>query len=204
MKCFKCGSDNIETAIYCSRCGVRLEAAAAGGGIEGMGVAKLVIYTFLTAGIYAPIWFMKRINGFNALNSEEKLTHGPFGFILAICIVNLGVLCYASVIEAGAGGSVLMWIEPESRFMKNMVSTVQMLDIVFKVILLFQCIKVKRIISEHISATNNRVEEEISLFYMVLWGLFFPAVFYLQYKLNRMNLSERRGTFNIDKDVRNA
>lgn len=203
MKCIKCGLDNSESAMYCSGCGEKFSIAATGGsGIEGMSVARLVLYTVFTAGIYAPIWLMKRVDGFNALNSEEKLTHGPLGFILAICIVNVGVVLYASFVEAGAGGNVFMWVEPESPFMKNMVATVHMLDTVFKVMLLFQCIKVRRIIIDHMEANGLQGKDEMPLIFMVLWGLFFPAVYYLQYKLNRVELSsgvaDRMDGFKVD------
>ena len=194
MKCFKCGSDNDESAVFCSRCGVKLSTAATGGGIEKMGVAPLVIYTLFTAGIYAAIWFMKRIDAFNALKSETKLTNGPFGFMLAVCIVNLGVVFYA----------VFAGVEPDSLFMKNITLTSNMLGMAFQLTLLIQCIKVRRIITDHMNATGGRGEDEISLFYMVLWGLLFPAVFYLQYKLNRLNLSNAMGGFKVDGDIGNT
>ncbi len=200
MQCIKCGNDNEDSAVFCSRCGVNLSAAATSGGIENMSVVRLVVYTFLTAGIYAPIWLMKRLDVLNAFKSEMKITQGSIGIIFALAIVNVGVMVYAVVVVVGSG----MELDLEGPFMSNIMRTSNMLDMAFKLMLLFQCIKARSILIDHMNATGNRGSEEISFFYMILWGLFVPAVFYLQYKINRIDLSVKRGGFNGGKDIYNA
>ncbi|HHD11314.1 MAG TPA: DUF4234 domain-containing protein [Deltaproteobacteria bacterium] len=133
-------------------------------GLERMGVLKLFFLVFITGGIYTGVWFLKRLEAFNALNSEVKLKQAPFTFIIAGCVVNIGITFF--LMFAGK--------ELDKGLINSLLMTGDILNIVVAVVLLVQAFKLRRILMEHFNTT-------------VSWlGTFFFTVFYLQYRINRL------------------
>ncbi len=133
-------------------------------GLERMGVLKLFLLVFVTGGIYTGIWFLKRLETFNSLNSEVKLRPGPFTFIIAGCVVNIGITLFL----------MLSGKELDEGLVESLLMTGDLLNIVIAVVLLVQAFKLRRILTDHFHTT-------------VSWlGTFFLTLFYLQYRINRL------------------
>ncbi|MGR3309521.1 MAG: zinc ribbon domain-containing protein [Candidatus Brocadiales bacterium] len=181
MFCSKCGRDNIDTVKFCGVCGNQLSAPApivqesadtlsqSGPELEKTSVILLIILMLITLGIYYPIWFLKRINAINNLQSEEKLGPGVFIFaIVGIIAVLLLGLISGSMEKAG-----------EIDTARGLNTFCSMLNLGVAIALLVQCFKVRRILNEHFNAHLQRGIE-------FSWvAIFFFHIFYLQYKINR-------------------
>jgi len=138
--------------------------------LEKMAVVKVVILTVVTGGIYTALWFLKRIEALNSLNSGHKLGQGVFGFIIAGCIVNIAMVFYL----AFAGGTL------EEGFALRLLNTSNLLGFAVNVVVLLQTFKVRRILLDHYAGHLGR-DVKLS------WPLtFFFSIFYLQFKINRL------------------
>lgn len=134
-----------------------------------MSVALLILLVLITFGIYYPIWFLKRLNAINNLQSKEKLGPGVFIFaIVGVSIVLLLGFISGSMERAGeidtAGG---------------LDAFRSMLNLGVAIALLVQSFKVRRILHEHF---NVHLQRGISFSWA---AIFFFHIFYLQHKINR-------------------
>jgi len=192
MYCSKCAKENADTATFCSACGNRLSAqmpiiqetkdtlSQSAPELEKMSVILLIFLTVVTAGIYYPVWFLKKRNAINNLQSKEKLGSGVFVFAIVVSSISLFVGLLSGVMEALAEGLGRM----------DLMLTVKGLDLwldlfsrilgwVAGITLLVQCFKVRRIFNEHF---NVHLQRGIS--FSGVATLFFQ-IYYLQYKINR-------------------
>src|ERR1035441_5349953 len=136
-----------------------------------------VLLTFLSGGIYLPIWFMTRRKAFNQLRSPEKIGIFPSlvalaGFIANVCIPVVGSTRWGTLVEAE---NVLFPLHVFVWF-------------VAVVIIVVQCFKVRRMLLDHLAPRQEGMfSASIRFQYDDLFSrmaTFFLGVFYLQHKIN--------------------
>jgi Ca2+/Na+ antiporter len=132
----------------------------------------MVILTVVTAGIYWPIWFMRRRKAINTMQAKEKLGSAVFILAIALFVISLLVAISAGVLEKG-GGELLLT--------KGLQAFSGIMHAVAAAVVLVQSFKVRRIFNEHF---NTHLRQDIS-FSVV--ATFFFIIYYLQYKINRLN-----------------
>ena len=123
-------------------------------------VFLLLLLSTVTSGIYFPVWFLTQLKGLNSLRSTEKLNPGVF--IFAILMISMAILLpLVSINEYGYVLSLL-------------------LQVVFIMLMIDQCIKVRRILEDHHKVAFGK-DMDVSKVATVCF-----QIFYLQYKINRM------------------
>ena len=175
MICSKCGKENKDGAIICGSCGDQLILQAqltsevldkpqnTTQGLRKMSVVLVIFLTIITAEIYCPIWFLKRIEAINSLKSKEKLQPNIFrilGFLFSLCLI----FNIVSFIKFGRGSAF---------------ST--LFSIIGWIILVVQSFKVRRIFNEHF---NVQMKKQIHFSWT---ATFFFYIWYLQYKINNLS-----------------
>jgi len=144
------------------------------------GIVGMCLLTLLTAGLYAPIWFLIRRRALNNLHSKQKLDVFPVAVALAALIASLCLTVLAGL----KGGS---WVEVKSAFPTLRPG---ILLVVGLILIVQQCFKVRRILLEHLAPREEgmfsagiRMQHE-ELFSRT--GTFLFGIFYLQHKINGM------------------
>ncbi len=122
-------------------------------------VLLVLLLIVVTAGIYIPIWFLKRRRALNSLDAPEKLEKGVFIFV--IIAFSTSLLLDLFVLEEG---------NPAGRLI-NLIGTIA---------IVFQCFAVRRILD----CQFNAVLEQDIYFSGIL--TFFLGILYLQYMINRL------------------
>lgn len=144
--------------------------------LEKSSLALLVILTIITFGLYYPVWFMRRRDGINGLQSREKLGVGVFAFVFGLLLLSL-------LVNAGQGYIAFISMS----WLRSIDSVVWMLS---GVLMLLQVFKVRRIVEDHSAHSDGGLlSGSISLAQdSSLSGVatFFFGIFYLQHKLNEM------------------
>jgi hypothetical protein len=147
--------------------------------LEDSSVFGVVLLSFLTCGIYQPIWFMTRRKALNNLRSAEKL--GMFrlsvalaAFMASVCIPIVGSFKWGS------------WVQTE-----NALGPLHpLILLVAWVIIVVQGFKVRRILLDHMAPREEGMfSASIRFQYDDLisrMGTFFLGIFYLQYKINNL------------------
>lgn len=168
MYCSKCKQENADTATFCSACGAPLS-------LKKTSVILLIVLTVVTLGIYYPVWFLTRRNAINNLQSKEKLGSGIFIFLIVLACVGFPVDLMWVVMELFAErlSEIGLLLSKGLDLFSNILS------VVWWIILLVQCFKVRRIFKEHF---NVHLQKDISFSWV---ATFFFWIFYLQYKVNR-------------------
>ena len=145
--------------------------------VKHTSVAVVFLFTFLTNGIYLPVWFLTRRNQFNSLQSEEKLGKGVYLFAIvafsaAVCLgLYSGLaLFFLSEPSLGESGSYLAYADLAA----NLFTLIAIIPLVQ------QTFKAKRILLDHY---NGHLRQNVT-FSPVLTLLFLNL--YLQYKINRL------------------
>lgn len=140
-------------------------------------VILTILFTVITAGIYYPAWFLSRRHAINALHSKEQLGAGVFIFGIVVFSLSLLLMMASGVFE---GLYETLHDAEYLAISKGIEATDKMLSAVIGITLLVQCYKVRRILREHFNA---------HLGHNVYWSgvmIFFFQIFYLQYKVNRL------------------
>lgn len=144
-------------------------------------VILTIIFTVITAGIYYPCWFLTRRNSINSLKSVEKLGSGVFVFAIVMQSISL----LMALVSGGFEGASEGLNSPDLMITaKGIDALSRVIDLVVGITLLVQCFKVRRIFREHFNA---------HLGHNIYWSgivLFFCQIYYLQYKVNRLEYNE--------------
>jgi hypothetical protein len=145
--------------------------------VEDASIAGMLLLTFLTAGIYVPIWFLRRRKALNRLNSPEKLG------LPALVVALAGYLASFLLPLVGSfkWGS---WVEAENA----LGPLPPLITLVVGIIIVVHCFKVRRILVDHLTPQQDGMfSASIRLQYDDLLsraGTFFLGIFYLQHKIN--------------------
>ncbi len=129
----------------------------------------VILYDFITQGIYGPIWLLTRREGIEQLDSERKLNHPMLLLSLVLFSIYVGTFLVQSW--------YIGWM-----YAPDLNITVSIISIGAFVILLWQYFVVRRILLDHL-AHNGRPDIQVSVV-----ALIFLQNIYLQYKLNRVFL----------------
>jgi len=145
--------------------------------LEDASVLGIFLLTFLTGGIYQPIWFMTRRRAINSLRSPEKLQLAALSVALValignFCLPFVGSFKWGSLVEAE---NALGPLHP-------------FILLVAGIIMVVQCFKVRRILLDHLAPQQEGMfSASIRFQYDDLLsrlGTFFLGIFYLQHKIN--------------------
>lgn len=175
MSCSRCGKENPDEATFCNACGNRLFSqttidketsptlSPSTPELKKTNVLLLIFLTFITFGIYSPIWFLKRRKAINNLHSKKKL--GSAVFIFIIVVQSIGLLYFFIALT---GEMPEMSREAERG-----------IDVLIAIPLLVQSFKVRRIFHDHFSIYFKGGPRLSGL------ATWFFQIFYLQHKINK-------------------
>jgi hypothetical protein len=122
-------------------------------------VLLMVALTLLTLGLYFPYWFLTRRRALNRLAAEtDDVNLLTFGVVATMVISLAGGFCAAAFPETAG------WLSDGVRFV----------DFIFRILTILLCFRIKSILEA------NHPERLSAL------ATFFLSLFYLQYKINRM------------------
>ncbi|MCZ6770160.1 MAG: DUF4234 domain-containing protein [Acidobacteria bacterium] len=139
-------------------------------------VILIIVFIFITAGIYYPCWFLTRLEQINELDSDEKLGKGVFIFGIVLFSISLFLALISGVLEGVAEGLG----DADFLAMALGVDAIDsVLSLVVGITLLVQCFKVRRIFRNHFKEHLGR-----NILFSG-WATFFFQIGYLQYKINR-------------------
>jgi len=142
---------------------------------QRMSVALLVLLTFVTCGVYSPIWFLRRRDFLNALDSSEKeITDGLVISVLVVWSISLVITILAVVAVVVAGVS-----EGSSASSSPIDGIDRLLSFAGGVMLLMLSFRAKNRIAQHMLRMGHHVE-------MSGLATFFLQTYYLQYKINQL------------------
>jgi len=149
-------------------------------GLKRRSVWLMVLFVIITFGVYYPIWFFRRRNGINRLDSPRKLAMWPLVVFAAYFVVAflIGVMSGAS--EEGSFGS-------EAGLVFRLV------ELAVGILMIVQCFVIKDIIEDHAQGPDDAPREEMFRPAVQLSGLatFFLSIFYLQYAINKYVIDAR-------------
>jgi uncharacterized membrane protein len=148
--------------------------------IKKQNVALLYLLITITGGIYTPMWFLQRIEAINTLSSGEKLNKNVFIYIFIVACLNivLNIISFIIGIILGIKGYPLPTNEMSPFYGFGLLLSI--FTIVNQIVLMVQCLKVRRIFYEYF---NNELHREISFSQA---GTIVFQTLYLQYKINRI------------------
>ena len=133
-------------------------------------VLLVFLFIILTAGIYIPIWFLRRRQALNSLDAPEKLKAGVFVIVIILYSASL-LLLFFTADEGGVLG--------------------RLIDLVATIVIIVQCFAVRRILDCHF----NVVLEQNVYFSGIL--TFFLGILYLQYMINRLRYHKEESWENV-------
>lgn len=133
-------------------------------------VFLMIVFTILTLGFYLPIWFLRRREGLNQLDSPRKLQAWPFLAVIAVMAADvvMNVLVGAEVPVSPA-----------------LVLVLAVLRLGFGINFIVQCFKTKDILQDHLTGPadgSGMFAERVQL--SGLMTFFFQSL-YLQSIINR-------------------
>lgn len=135
--------------------------------VKRMRVLWFFLLTGFTAGIYYPIWFLRRLPAFDNLAPHERLGRGLI--VAALVLMIASILVFPAGRLARAIGLDIDGYDIDDSF--------EFLFAVAEFCMLVVCLRLRRALLIHYAQTDV----EFSL----LWTLLFGA-FYFQFKFNRM------------------
>jgi len=205
MYCPKCGTKNLDTASFCSACGNQLSVSKpltqvvsdantmASPKFKKRNVVLVAFWVILTCWIYAPIWFLRRRESINCLQSDKKL--GMIALILFLLVTVGGFISYLSQIDTDQIANIMLigTITGDTSFVfkeafnagsgehdldapmtdEEATSAMFWCSIIF--LLQFLSFRVRRIMKDHFK------DESFSKL-----ATFFFTLLYLQFKMNRL------------------
>lgn len=192
MYCKYCGAEKtVEDASYCEKCGKKYdngEPASAQPisqprstlrplpveekevfGLPKIHLCMVVLLNMVTLGIYSVVWFMRRRDAVNKLNSEQKISEGVL--IAIACFMAAGLMFGVfSAIFAESAGKLFDALGNLAGLISGIASLVM-------------AFKYRRILREHFR--EIRPDIKLEGFASGLWTFLF-GVMYLQHKINQL------------------
>jgi len=131
--CTQCSTHHAPGITICWFCGHELKNVKTDNELMETNVLLMIFLTVITVGIYRAIWFLRRRDAINSLQSKEKLNTGVFVFIIVLYSISV-------LVNLADGNSSLLYL-------------------IAGITLLVQCFKVRRIFNEHF---NTYLKKDIS------------------------------------------
>jgi hypothetical protein len=141
-------------------------------GLKRRSVWMMILFVFITLGLYYLIWFFRRRAGLNRLSSPKKLPLWPLLSVLALWAVQFTVGVVAGekpteeVLGAGGAGALVL------------------AQLAVGITMIVQCFRIKDMIEDHAAPEPDRAmfAERVELSWVMT---FFFSIFYLQWAINR-------------------
>ena len=141
--------------------------------LQKRSVVLMIVLTVLSAGFYYPIWFLRRREALNQLDSPRKLQVWPFAALIAVMTADL----FVNVLIAVQGPDA---VSPEVVFILGLAR------LGFGINLVIQSFKTKDILEDHLAGPADGMgtmfTERVKLSGLMT---FFFQPLYLQYIINR-------------------
>jgi hypothetical protein len=152
-------------------------ASAADTGLKRRSVWLMVLLILVTLGIYYPVWFWRRRQGLNRLDSPRKLEVWP----LAVFSVYFGVASLMGIVTT-----------PEELFGDAAV-VLKGVELGIGIMMIVQCFRIKDIIEDHAQGPDDAPRDAMFTPPVKLSGVmtFFFSIFYLQYAINKYVIGAR-------------
>lgn len=161
MYCPKCGKVILEGGSCCE---ATVSTDAVTPPLKKMRVLVLFFVSIITFGIYMPVWLLARYNKFNSLHSDKKLFRS--------------VPITAIVVYAASTSLIFM----KGLFdLEGLEHIYNKLDAVGYALIIWESLKIRRILIQHF---NDHLKKTLRLNAILT---FFFTIFYLQYKINRLD-----------------
>lgn len=135
-------------------------------------VFLMIVLTIVTLGFYLPIWFLRRREALNQLDSPRKLEVWPFAAVIAVMAADIVV-------------NILLGAQGPDAVSPAIVFALAILRLGFGINLIVQCFKTKDMLEDHLAGPADgfgMFTERVRL--SGLMTFFFSAL-YLQYIINR-------------------
>lgn len=125
-------------------------------------VVLVIFFTFVSLGLYIPIWFLRRRKALNHLAPEDDNVNLVTFGLAALFTASLATgLCLGVLEELGTTPS------------PGLLLSIQGLDLLARLFIIVASFRVKTILEGHFPERLSAV------------GTFFLSIFYLQYRINR-------------------
>jgi hypothetical protein len=149
-------------------------ASPADTGLKRRSVWLMVLLIVITLGFYYPVWFLRRRQGLNRLNSPRKLPLWPMALfaVYFVVVFLMGLVTGATPDQTfGAGAGLL----------------IRLVELAVGIMMIIQCFRIKDIIEDHTQGPDDAPRDELFTPPVKLSGLmtFFFSIFYLQYAINK-------------------
>lgn len=172
MHCTECGNHLPPAVRFCPQCGnavtTESQASPRKVAIQRMHLCKVVLFQVLTLGIYTPVWFLRRLDAFNAHDARaDKQVSDTLVYVMLGCSI--------LALVGGFFAGFLQAMQSPSAVVADGVSTLaNIISVVLMVIAAFQ---VRKVLQERFTAEGTPLSG--------VWTFFFN-VLYLQYRINRL------------------
>ena len=144
-------------------------------GIKRTPVILVILFTFLTCGIYYPCWFLTRRSAINVLDSKYKLNKGVFVAAIVVFSVSVALALVGGALQGlGEDLNKVRYVQIASWV--DAVDSV--LSVILSLVMLWQCFRVQFIFKQHFSKQPGKAQSFSNL------ATFFFQHMYLQYKIN--------------------
>jgi len=144
-------------------------------GLKRRRVLVMIVFTIVTFGLYYPIWFFRRRDALNGLNSPRKLQLWPLAVFCTVTVLDVVVVLASSPAPPaqtiGAAAATLL------RFARLAAG----------ILMMVQCFFTKDILEDHLAGPEDVLSHSLFVERVKLSGLmtFFFQIYYLQYVINR-------------------
>jgi len=188
MYCKYCGEQLPDETAYCSKCGKATGLRAEDSrhiayrqpekddehfyGLPKIPLCMIVLLESVTLGIYTVIWFMKRRDAINNLNSENNISEG----------VLIAIACFmtASLMFGFIAGFFEVFDHDTNKLMRGLSNFAGLFSSIASIVIAF---KYRKILRDH--CREMRPDVNLEGFASGLWTFLF-GIMYLQYKINEM------------------
>jgi len=138
-------------------------------------VLLMIVFSFLSFGFYLPIWYLRRRDELNRMDSPRKLQLWPF-------VVALAFLAFDFAANVAA-----LPLRPAQAFGPGFGLLLTLLRWAFGILMIVQAFFTKDILEDHLQGPDDAVTSSVWAGDHKLSGLltFFFTIFYLQHIINR-------------------
>src|SRR5207249_6887538 len=144
-------------------------------GLKRRSIVLMIVLAIVTLGLYYPIWFLRRRDALNRLDSPRKLQRWPFLIFIAFFVLQFMV--------GLASGSA-----PRERTIGAEASLLlSLLQLAVEILMVVQCFFTKDILEDHLAGPEDNTSSSIFVDRVKLSALmtFFFQILYLQHIINR-------------------
>jgi len=188
MYCKYCGVQLPDDSAYCSKCGKATGLQGEGSsqiadrqtekddkqfyGLPKIHLCLVVLLQIVTLGIYTMVWFMRRREAINKLNSENKISEGVL--IVIACFMA------ASLMFGIISGFLVVFDHDTNKLFEGLSNLAGLFSGIGSIVMAF---KYRKILRDH--CREIRPDVRLEGFASGLWTFLF-GIMYLQHKINGM------------------